>query len=65
MTMQGSRLWERSVLRWRYPRPELRMLVDGPRLRLHHEVREAGTMLPAQAGAVYEIRVLARRHGVR
>ncbi|GEC02876.1 hypothetical protein SSP24_05310 [Streptomyces spinoverrucosus] len=63
VTTQGIQLWERSVLLWRYPWPELRVLVDGPRLRLHHEGREAGTMLLTQAGAVHEIRALARRHG--
>ncbi|KUO16172.1 hypothetical protein AQJ91_37790 [Streptomyces dysideae] len=63
VTTHGVQMWERSVLLWRHPWPELRVLVDGPRLRLHHEGREAGTMQLQDPAAVYEIRAIARRHG--
>ena len=63
VTTQGMQMWERSALLWRYPWPELRVVVDGPRLRVHHGDREAGTMLLEQPGAVQEIRLVARRFG--
>ncbi|MFF2408780.1 hypothetical protein [Streptomyces sp. NPDC058092] len=56
-------MWERSALLWRHPWPELRVIADGPRLRIHHEGREAGTMLLEQPGAVQEIRLTAGRYG--
>lgn len=63
VTTHGMQMWERSALLWRHPWPELRVIADGPRLRIHHEGREAGTMLLEQPGAMQEIRLLARRHG--
>ncbi|MEU9160710.1 hypothetical protein AB0D29_10650 [Streptomyces sp. NPDC048424] len=63
LTTRGMQLWERSVLLWRHPWPELRVLADGPRLRIHHQGQEAGTMLLEQPGAVQEIRLAARRYG--
>ncbi|MER6256706.1 hypothetical protein ABT224_35710 [Streptomyces sp. NPDC001584] len=56
-------LWERSVLLWRHPWPELRVIADGPRLRIHHRGQEAGSMLLEQPGAVQEIRLASRRYG--
>lgn len=63
VTTHGLQMWERAVLLWRHPWPELRVVADGPRLRIHHEGREAGTMVPERPGAVLEIRLAARRHG--
>ncbi|MFE6189200.1 hypothetical protein ACFQ6U_32730 [Streptomyces sp. NPDC056465] len=40
------------------------MIVDGPRLRIHHLGQEAGTMLLEQPGTVAEVRQAALRHGV-
>ncbi|MCZ7459340.1 hypothetical protein [Streptomyces sp. WMMC940] len=64
VTTRCMEMWERSALLWRHPWPELRLITDGPRLRIHHEGREAGTMLLEQPGAAQEIRGVARRHGV-
>ncbi|WP_328875233.1 hypothetical protein OHT76_37030 [Streptomyces sp. NBC_00287] len=63
VTTLGIQLWERSVLLWRYPWPELRVLVDGPRLRLHREGEEVGTLLLEPPGSVHEIVAAARRYG--
>lgn len=63
LTTHGIQMWERSVLLWRHPWPELRVIADGPRLRIHHQGQEAGAMLLEQPGAVQEIRLAARRHG--
>lgn len=63
VTTHGVQMWERAVLLWRHPWPELRVLADGPRLRIHHQGREAGTMLLEQPGAAQEIRRLAGQHG--
>ncbi|MGW4431899.1 hypothetical protein [Streptomyces tendae] len=62
VTSRGLQLWERSALLWRHPWPELRVLVDGPRLRVHHEGREAGHMHLEPPGAAQEIRMVAARH---
>ncbi|MEV8126749.1 hypothetical protein AB0P07_22070 [Streptomyces sp. NPDC085944] len=62
VTSRGLQLWERSALLWRHPWPELRVLVDGPRLRVHHEGREAGHMLLEPPGAAQEVRRVATRH---
>ncbi|MFE0804376.1 hypothetical protein [Streptomyces sp. NPDC058812] len=62
VTSHGLQLWERSALLWRHPWPELRVLVDGPRLRVHHEGHEAGIMLLEPAGAAQEVRLVAARH---
>ncbi|GAA1014424.1 hypothetical protein STXM2123_3296 [Streptomyces sp. F-3] len=61
VTTRGLHLWERSALLWRYPWTELRVLTDGPRLRIYHEGREAGTML-LRAGAAQETRLIAARY---
>ncbi|MFB8030582.1 MULTISPECIES: hypothetical protein [unclassified Streptomyces] len=53
----------RRLLR-KHPWPELRVIVDGPRLRIHHLGQEAGTMLLEQPGTVAEVRQAALRHGV-
>ncbi|WP_234432839.1 MULTISPECIES: hypothetical protein [unclassified Streptomyces] len=63
VTTRGMQMWERSALLWRHPWPELRVIADGPRLRIHHEEREVGTMLLEQPGAVHEICHAAGRHG--
>ncbi|WP_051837823.1 hypothetical protein [Streptomyces sp. NRRL F-2580] len=63
LTTHGMQLWERSVLPWRHPWPELRVIADGPRLRVHHQGQDAGTVLLEQPGAVQEVRRAARRHG--
>lgn len=63
LTTHGIQMWERSALLWRHPWAELRVMADGPRLRVHHDGREAGTMLLERPGAVQEIRLVAIRHG--
>ncbi|MGW8884629.1 hypothetical protein [Streptomyces sp. NPDC055749] len=63
VTTRGIQMWERSVLLWRHPWPELRVIADGPRLRIYHDGHEAGTMLLEPPGAVQEIRLAARRCG--
>ncbi|MEV1022184.1 hypothetical protein [Streptomyces sp. NPDC050264] len=62
VTSHGLQMWERSALLWRYPWPELRVFTDGPRLRVHHEGREAGAMLFARAGTAQEIHLIAKRY---
>ncbi|MFG3133941.1 hypothetical protein [Streptomyces tendae] len=62
VTSLGLQLWERSALLWRHPWPELRVLVDGARLRVHHEGRETGHMLLEPPGAAQEVRRAAARH---
>ncbi|MEV5161786.1 hypothetical protein [Streptomyces sp. NPDC053728] len=64
VTSRGIEMWERADLLWKHPWPELRVIVDGPRLRIHHRGQEAGTMLLEQPGAVAEVRLAAQRHGV-
>ncbi|WP_241911305.1 hypothetical protein [Streptomyces sp. DH-12] len=54
---------ERDALLWRHPLPELRLIAEGPRLRVHHDGREAGTMVLERPDAAQEIRGVARRHG--
>ncbi|MPY40846.1 hypothetical protein FNH04_13310 [Streptomyces phyllanthi] len=63
VTTHGMEMWERSVLLWRHPWRELRVITDGPRLRVHHDGNEAGAMLFQQPGAVQEIRRVARQYG--
>ncbi|MFE2287676.1 hypothetical protein ACFXDJ_26365 [Streptomyces sp. NPDC059443] len=63
VTTRGMQLWERSVLLWNHPWPELRVVLDGPRLRVQHEGRDAGVMLLERAGAEYEVLATARRYG--
>ncbi|MFF1460372.1 hypothetical protein [Streptomyces sp. NPDC058330] len=63
VTTRHVEMWERSVLLWRHPWPELRVLADGDRLRHHHQGREAGTMLRERPGAVREVLLTAGRHG--
>ncbi|MFB7917368.1 hypothetical protein [Streptomyces sp. NPDC056061] len=65
VTNRGLQMWERSVLLWRHPWSELRLVVDGPRLRVHHEDREVGVMRLEHPGAVQEIRAAAGRLGAR
>ncbi|MFF1699854.1 hypothetical protein ACFVXC_40520 [Streptomyces sp. NPDC058257] len=43
--------------------PELRVIIDGPRLRVHHGEREAGTVLLERPDAVHESRLAAKRYG--
>ncbi|MFJ9059921.1 hypothetical protein [Streptomyces sp. NPDC102409] len=64
LTSRGVELWERAELLRKHPWPELRVIVDGPRLRIHHLGQEAGTMLLEQPGAVTEVRPAAQRHAV-
>ncbi|MFI8006487.1 hypothetical protein [Streptomyces sp. NPDC086010] len=63
VTSHGVEMWERAELIWKHPWPELRVIVDGPRLRIHHLGQQAGTMLLEQPGAAAEVRLAARRHG--
>ncbi|MFF2139501.1 hypothetical protein [Streptomyces sp. NPDC058193] len=64
VTSRGIEMWERAELLRKHPWPELRVIVDGPRLRIRHLGQEAGTMLLEQPGAVAEVRQAALRHGV-
>ncbi|MFJ1831727.1 hypothetical protein [Streptomyces sp. NPDC088178] len=63
VTTHGVQMWERATLLWKRPWTELRLITDGPRLRIHHQGEEAGTMLLEPPGAVQEVRLTARRHG--
>ena len=63
MTTRHLEMWERAVLLWRHPLTELRLLTEGPRLRIHHDGREAGTMLLEHPNAAHDICSVARRHG--
>ncbi|MFD7491040.1 hypothetical protein ACFV8T_01225 [Streptomyces sp. NPDC059832] len=63
LTTRGMQMWERSALLWNHPWPELRVVADGPRLRIHHEGREVGAMLLERAGAVQEVVAVKRRYG--
>ncbi|WP_245979053.1 hypothetical protein [Streptomyces diacarni] len=63
VTTRGLQMWERSALLWRHPWPELRVVPDGPRMRVHPRGQEAATLLLEQPGAVQEICLAARRHG--
>ncbi|WP_330296536.1 hypothetical protein [Streptomyces sp. NBC_00503] len=63
VTTRGMQLWERSVLLWNHPWPELRVVLDGPRLRVQHQGLEAGVMLLERAGAEHEVLATARRYG--
>ncbi|WP_248500494.1 hypothetical protein [Streptomyces sp. D2-8] len=63
MTTRSMEMWERTALLWRHPLPELRVIAEGPRLRIHHDGREAGTMLLEQPSAAREICGVARRYG--
>ncbi|WP_406016742.1 hypothetical protein OG520_41650 (plasmid) [Streptomyces sp. NBC_00984] len=63
MTTRGMQMWEHSALLWNHPWPQLRVVADGPRLRVHHEGREVGAMLLERAGAVQEVVAVKRRYG--
>ncbi|WPO70365.1 MULTISPECIES: hypothetical protein [unclassified Streptomyces] len=63
LTTSGVQMWERSVLLWWHSWPELRVIADGARLRVHRQGQEVGTMLLERPGAAREIRLTARRHG--
>ncbi|MFD8886962.1 hypothetical protein ACFV0H_31340 [Streptomyces erythrochromogenes] len=63
VTTRGMQLWERSVLLWNHPWPELRVVVDGLRLRVRHEGRDAGVMLLERPGAEHEVLLTARKYG--
>ncbi|WP_265291943.1 hypothetical protein [Streptomyces sp. SHP 1-2] len=64
-TSLGLRMWERSVLLWWHPWPELRVLTDGPRLRVHHGGEEIAAMLLEPPTAAREIRLIAERRTTR
>ncbi|WFB05656.1 hypothetical protein LRS74_00475 [Streptomyces sp. LX-29] len=63
VTTKSLEMWERSALLWRHPLSELRLIADGPRLRVHHGEHEVGTMLLERPDALHEIRHAARRYG--
>lgn len=63
VTTHGVQMWERAVLLWKHPWPQLRVMADGPRLRIHHEGHEAGTMLLERPGALHEVCLTAKRYG--
>ncbi|WP_406424171.1 hypothetical protein OH809_03330 [Streptomyces sp. NBC_00873] len=63
VTTLGMQLWERAVLLWSHPRPELRVIPDGSKLRVHHEGREISVMQLNQPGAAQEVQFTARRYG--
>ncbi|MDN3270842.1 hypothetical protein [Streptomyces sp. MA15] len=54
---------ERDAPLCRHPLPELRLIAEGPRLRVHHDGREAGTMVLERPEAAQGIRGVAGRHG--
>ncbi|MFJ6016385.1 hypothetical protein [Streptomyces sp. NPDC092952] len=60
VTSLGLQMWERSVLLWRHPWPELRVTTDGPRLRVQHDGDEIAAMLLEPTTASREILVAAR-----
>ncbi|MFF5344940.1 hypothetical protein ACFY4H_30275 [Streptomyces althioticus] len=61
LTTRNLEMWERAVLLWRHAPPELRLLAEGPRLRVFRDGCEAGTMLLGRNAQ--EVRDTARRHG--
>ncbi|WP_225994469.1 hypothetical protein [Streptomyces sp. SS1-1] len=63
LTTRHLEMWERAVLLWRHPLPELRLLTEGRACASTHDGREAGTMLLEQPNAAREICGAARRHG--
>ncbi|MDQ0491663.1 MULTISPECIES: hypothetical protein [Streptomyces] len=64
VTTRSLEMWERGVLLWRHPLTDLRLLTEGPRLRVHHhDGREAGTMILEPSYAAQEVRLAARRCG--
>jgi hypothetical protein len=63
VTSRHLQLWEHANLLWAYPWPDLRLAVDGPRLKIYHQGQEAGFMILEPPGAVREIQLAARRLG--
>ncbi|MFD3582781.1 hypothetical protein [Streptomyces sp. NPDC058683] len=63
LTTRNLQLWEQADLLWTYPWNGLRLLVDGPRLRIFHQGREAGLLQLEHPGAVQEVLRAARRLG--
>ncbi|MGV9455570.1 hypothetical protein [Streptomyces sp. NPDC003635] len=61
VTTHGIQLWERSALLWRHPWPQLRVVADGPRVRLHRGGEEVGALL--LEGSAHEVLAAARRYG--
>ncbi|MFJ8450501.1 hypothetical protein [[Kitasatospora] papulosa] len=64
VTTRGVQMWERAALLWKHPWPEVRVIADGQRLRIHHQGQEAGTMLLEHPGAAQAVHLIAQRHGV-
>ncbi|MFJ9540866.1 hypothetical protein ACIRPX_26840 [Streptomyces sp. NPDC101225] len=63
LTSRHLQLWERSNLLWARPWPELRLAVDGPRLKIYHRGEEAGFMVLEPPGTPLEVQLAARRLG--
>ena len=63
LTSRRLQLWEHSNLLWSHPWAELRLTVDGPRLKVYHRGEEAGFMILEPPGAVREVQLAARGLG--
>ncbi|MEU9316829.1 hypothetical protein [Streptomyces sp. NPDC048295] len=63
LTSRRLQLWEHSNLLWAHPWAELRLAVDGPRLKIYHRGEEAGFMILEPPGTPLEIQLAARRLG--
>ncbi|MFE7169006.1 hypothetical protein [Streptomyces sp. NPDC057616] len=63
LTSRHLQLWEHSQLLWAHPWPELRLAVDGPRLKIYHRGEEAGFMVLEPPGTPLEVQLAARRLG--
>ncbi|MGW2282931.1 hypothetical protein [Streptomyces sp. NPDC001770] len=62
-TTRGLEMWERDILLWRHPWSELRVVLDGPRLRVQHQGEQAGVMRLERPESALEVTLTARRYG--
>ncbi|MFF4832587.1 hypothetical protein [Streptomyces sp. NPDC001315] len=63
LTSRHLQLWEHSDLLWAHPWADLRLAVDGPRLKVYHRGEEAGFMILERPGGPREVQLAARRLG--
>ncbi|MFI6244680.1 hypothetical protein [Streptomyces sp. NPDC051016] len=63
VTSRHLQLWQQANLLWTYPWSGLRLVTDGPLLRIFHQDQEAGVLTLERPGEVEEVRREARRLG--
>ncbi|MFF7472591.1 hypothetical protein [Streptomyces sp. NPDC008092] len=63
LTSRHLQLWQQANLLWTYPWSDLRLVTDGPLLRIYRQSQEAGVLTLERPGAVKEVQLKARSLG--